>query len=265
MFKFIVTFLKYLETIVNIFSNALIQTFLVYTTVVLIYKFYIEDQTTNYIPTFIVQTLSKIKNTFHELDFIKNRFSDSNKMDLEAKYKSASEEEAIIGQANKEHNAMIIDGALKMSFGILSVFILFAIITSRMSVNIHWYQLLLSAVITVVGTSYEYFFITQVIVKYHFIELTDIYDAMVSKVESISTEVIEGEMIEDLKEIINNHNNSNNISNSGLNNLISGNKEIVNHISSGILKELKGNNIVNQAGATMNDTEHNYLKESFTN
>lgn len=302
MLKILVTLFEYLETIVNIFSNALIQTFLVYTTVVLIYKFYIEEQTTNYIPTFIVQILDKIKNTFSEVDLIRSKISDTNKIELESKYEKASQEAIIIKKQNKEHNAQVINNALKMSIGILSFFVIFALITRHMSINIHWYQLLLSAVITVVGTSYEYFFITQVIVKYHFIELTKIYDAMVSKIETISNNIIEGELKDDLKQIVNNHNNNNN---NGINNLVSGAKDIIakdnldgmiNHVGEGILNELQKhnqtinnnnvnnnvnnnnvnnniiskvvsgninvNNLVDKAGLTLNDVDHNKLKAS---
>ena len=296
-------FLEYLETIVNIFSNALIQTFLVYTTVVLIYKFYIEDQTTNYIPTFISEILNKIRKTFTELDFIRDKFSDVNKQDLETKYEITIQEEAEVKIINKAHNAKVINNALKMSIGILFIFIAIAVATSRTSINIHWYQLLLSAVITVVGTSYEYFFITQIIVKYNFIELTKVYDALTHKIEQLSENIIETNMVNELQNIVQNHKNNTNNNNNGINNLVqdaknilgnviddNNNNNIVTEMGGNILKELTTNNnnngndngknnliaqivdgnmnvnnLVNKAGVTLNDIGHDMLKESFTN
>lgn len=200
--KILSTLLKYIETIVNIFSNALVQTFLVYTTVVLIYKFFIEDQTTNYIPTFVTTILNKIRDTYYELNYITDTYGIKNKEEIEMKYEKARVEESIIHKKNKEHNRQVINNALKMSVGILATFVMFTLITSHMSINIHWYQLLLSAAITVVGTSYEYFFITQVIVKYHFIELTKLYDAMSLKLQKISNTIIDKGLVQKLEDIV---------------------------------------------------------------
>jgi len=111
-------------------------------------------------------------------------------------------EESKIYKANKEHNVKVIYKALRMSVGILVIFVLFTLITSHFSVHIHWYQLLLSAAITAVGTSYEYFFITQIAVKYNYIKLTELYDAMMEKVDTISKKVGEGQLVTDLEKLL---------------------------------------------------------------
>jgi hypothetical protein len=261
--KILSTILKYIETIVNIFSNALVQTFLVYTTVVLIYKFFIEEQTTNYIPTFVTTILDKIRKTFYELNYITDTYGISNKDEIELKYQQAKAEESIIHKQNKEHNRIVINNALKLSLGILATFVLFTLITRHMSVNIHWYQLLLSAAITVVGTSYEYFFITQIIVKYNFIELTNLYDAMAFKLEKISTSIIDKQLVGKLEEIVKNHEkkimnnaiNKSGIDKSGIDNIASATgvvqnivnitdnidtvNNVVNEMENGLINELE--------------------------
>lgn len=284
--------LTYIETIVNVFSNALVQTFLVYTTVVLIYKFFIEEQTTNYIPTFVTTIMDKVRNTYNELNFMTDKYGGMNRSELEQKYEAARLEESQIHKKNKEHNREVINNALKMSVGIFAVFCLFTLITSQMKVTIHWYQLLLSAAITVVGTSYEYFFITQIIVKYHFIELTRLYDAMAEKVETMSDDIVQKELVPDLEKIVNKHEGKglNNTVKSGINNIAratgvlqniaSGAEDadnmnnIVNDISNGMLNEITANaknsinainnmnninNIndnINQYGYTMNNVQN---------
>lgn len=197
--------IKYIELIVNMFSNALIQTFLVYTTVVLIYKFFIEEQTTNYIPTFIRSILDKIKNTYNEINYMIYKYSDIKKTDFEEKYNAAELGESKIHKNNKAHNNKIINNAFKMSIGIIVIFVLFTLVTRQLQVNIHWYKLLLSAAITVVGTTYEYFFITQVIVKYNFIELTRLYDAAIWKIENMTNNILNNELVPGLEAIVKKH------------------------------------------------------------
>lgn len=222
------TFFRYLEIIINIFSNALVQTFLVYTTVVLIYKFFIEDQTTNYIPIFVSNTLNQIKKTYMELDYARHNFGENN-LELEAKYQTALQDEIKIKTANKKHNQTVITNALKLSGAILAVFFIFALVTSRLSVHIKWYQLLLSAVITVVGTLYEYFFITQIIVKYNFIELTRVYDTIVNELDRVSDYVIKNQLKEHLQTVVNNTKINNNNTTSGIDHLISSATKVINN------------------------------------
>lgn len=247
--------ITYIETIVNIFSNALVQTFLVYTTVVLIYKFFIEEQTTNYIPTFVTIILDKLKNTYSEIDYGKNQYGQLNKVELEQKYKEAEFEESKIYKENKEHNRQVINNALKMSVGIFSFFVLFTLITSHMSVHIHWYQLLLSAAITVVGTSYEYFFITQIIVKYNFIELTELFDAMAEKLDTISDQVVKGKLVTDLENIVQNNNNNNNNNDNGISSMMPSTGTLKNAINSIKNSDIKLNNVMNMI-PNSNDIPH---------
>lgn len=261
--------LNYIEAIVNTFSNALVQTFLVYTTVVLIYKFFIEEQTTNYIPTFVTTIMDKVRNTYTELNFMTEKYGGMNRDELEQKYEAARVGESHIHKKNKEHNRQVINNALKMSVAIFAVFCLFTLITSHMKVTIHWYQLLLSAAITVVGTSYEYFFITQIIVKYHFIELTRLYDAMAQKVEKMSQDVVDKELVPELEKIVQKQEGQtmNNVVKSGINNIAQATgvlqniangaedadnmNNIVNDISNGMLNEITGN-VQNATGVNAN-------------
>jgi hypothetical protein len=262
LFKILLT---YIETIVNILSNALVQTFLVYTTVVLIYKFFIEEQTTNYIPTFVTEILNKVRKTYTELDYATNQYGTSNKEELENIYNKLTEEESLLHQKNKEHNKNVINDALKMSFFILITFILFTIVTSRMSINIYWYQLLLSAVITVFGTLYEYFFITQVIVKYNFIELTKIYDTMAEKMSQLSDKVIKGNLVGQLKEITKKTGVNNVNTNQLINNMQNDMHNDIDNLvkNKGMLQNaLFESDLVEKVGNTLNDMDHNQLKNS---
>jgi hypothetical protein len=259
--KLFKTLLTYIETIVNILSNALIQTFLVYTTVVLIYKFFIEEQTTNYIPTFITDILNKVRKTYSELDYATNQYGLSNREELENAYNKLTQEESLLHQNNKNHNKKVINDALKMSLMILVIFILFAIITSRMEINIHWYQLLLSATITIVGTLYEYFFITQVIVKYNFIELTKIYDAIGEKMSQVSDKVIKDNLAAKLEEIT----KKTMVNNINTNQLINNVQNDINDLikNKGMLQNaLPESDLLQMIGNTLNDTEHDQLKNS---
>lgn len=298
------TLILYLETIVNVFSNALVQTFLVYTTVVLIYKIWIEEQTTNYIPIFVTDILSKLKNTYNEIDYGREQYGNMNRTELETKYQSVEVQESEIHKVNKEHNRQVIFNALKMSVGILVVFVLFTLITSHFSVHIHWYQLFLSAAITVVGTSYEYFFITQIAVKYHYIKLTQLYDSMVDKIEVISDGIVKSDMVADLEQIVENSGlnnnasisdylpsdmlqnaiknkaqnnitdrvtnvigsvmgNNNNADNGNVNNGNVNNGENLEYKSNRINNNnITMNNILKQIGNSMNDTEHEAIKNN---
>lgn len=269
------TLILYIETIVNVFSNALVQTFLVYTTVVLIYKIWIEEQTTNYIPIFVTDVLSKLNKTYNEINYGRQQYAQSNYADLENKYQLAESEESIIHKKNKAHNQQVIHNALKMSVGILIVFILFTLITQHFSVHIHWYQLLLSAAITVVGTSYEYFFITQIAVKYNYIKLTELYDNMVDKVEILSQNVMKSDMIGDLEQIVNNSDlNNNNIADYVPTNMLHNaikdrvQETITNRVNDGIALDnihnnnITMNNIIQQMGNSMNDTELSVMKNN---
>lgn len=266
--KLVVTLVDYLEMIINIFSNALIQTFLVYTTVVLIYKFFIEEQTANYIPTFVAQILNKVNKTYTEIDYLRNNYQHLKKDNLVEKYENAKKEAKIIHHANHEHNKEIIGKALTWSIFILSAFILLALLTSKLSVNIHWYQLLLSAFITIVGTSYEYFFITQIIVKYNYIKLTNLYDIMADKVEELSDKIVSGGMVSKLEEIVKDNGGA-----LSFNNVVSSISEYASHAKDALgdlsnqhgdkldqlLKgnENKGGNNINEGGNNVNKGDHN--------
>lgn len=264
--------LIYVETIVNIFSNALVQTFLVYTTVVMIYKIWIEEQTTNYIPLFITTILDRLKMTYNEIDYSRRQYSSANTVDLETKYQLAEINESNIHKANNEHNQQVINNALRMSIGILFVFVLFTLITSHFDVHIHWYQLFLSAAITVVGTLYEYFFITQIAVKYNYINLTQLYDSMVEKVELISDTIVQNNLITDLEKIVKNtdtHTNTSSLSNfittDVLKNTLSkATPQISNIINTSKLniENTNVNHILKQFGNSMNDTEHETMKNN---
>jgi len=266
--KLLKTLFDYIETIVNILSNALVQTFLVYTTVVLIYKFFIEEQTTNYIPTFITEILTKIRKTYYEMDYTVHQYGLSNRQEIVDNYNKLSIEEKIIHKQNNEHNKNVINNALKLSVLILVVFILFTIITNRMAIHIHWYQLLLSSAITVIGTLYEYFFITQIIVKYNFIELTKIYDVVADKMNQISDKVVKDKLVKKLEESSKNkldYNKPDNINANQLdNNMNFSIDDLVKNKGTlqNALRYSETDNLLQKIGNTLNDIEHNELKNS---
>lgn len=260
--KYIVSSIfRYIEMAINIFSNALIQTFLVYTTVVLIYKLFIEDQTANYIPLFVSGTLNKIKNTFMELNFaingVNHIFNDS----LNAKYQRAIQDEIQIGAKNKAHNKKVIDRALMVAGAILVVFALFTYLSSRLSFNVKWYNLLLSATITVIGTSYEYFFITQIIIKYHYVELTKIYDTIINEFNNLSETVINDNLKSHLQSIVKKSNINNNNFSSGIDNLV---KTTIGNINQNI-KNITNTNDTNNTNIKLQNTRISNVIDSVAN
>lgn len=179
--------LKKYNNLLNIVSNAIIQGLIVYSLMLVIYKYIVEKKVDDYIINYIKMIYNVINGLFFEIQTGTNSFALTFKEDLKNKNIDINNEIRLYEKKQSQNNKKVIKEAfiiLYIYLGLLAICIGLLIIFKG---NPNWIGFLLGSLLTVLGTGYELYFITQVVLKYNFIKLVPIFDSVK---DSIVDEII---------------------------------------------------------------------------
>jgi len=176
-------FLKYLtdntvrNEIANSVPNGVLQGLLVYSIILVLYKTVVTQQVDKYITGLTTKLYSNFASIFLEfkLAIVHGTGSDE---ELQIKINQIEKKIKNINQNNKEINDKIFNIALILVYVYVGLFVLSVVLIYFLGGSVDWVGFLFGGFLTIAGATYEYYFITVVILKYNFLSIEKIYVAL---------------------------------------------------------------------------------------
>lgn len=170
--------------ILNIVANGIFQGLTVYGIMIMVYVLIVEKRVDEYMVNFVKKIFLTLNGIFFDINMSTGYLAnvvdlDKNREEVRVKIKEFKSR-----QKTQNHKILMLALSLVYVYVALLAIIIGVMLILRADIN--WIGYALGVILTIIGASYEYYFITVVVLNYNFITLTKFYDVIAEKVEEMS-------------------------------------------------------------------------------
>lgn len=174
--------------ILNILANGIFQGLTVYGIMILVYIFIVEKRVDEYMVNFVEKIFVTLNSIFFDINMSTGYLA--NVIDLEQHQEEVKGRIEDFKTRQKKQNRKTLMLALTLVYIYAGLLVIIIGLMLILRADVNWLGYFLGVILTIIGASYEYYFITVVVLNYHFIKLTSFYDVIAEKVEEISIKKI---------------------------------------------------------------------------
>lgn len=170
--------------ILNMIPNGILQGLLVYGIILIMYEFIIKDKIDENLVDLVKKIYKSSESLFLEIRYLLYYGSDD-KETLNHKINLIKKKVQDTAEKNDEANQHAMKIAMTLVYFYVGAFFFMIILIYILGGSVNWVGFLLGGFLTIVGASFEYYFVTEVLLKYHYIELQKLYRSAQKKIIDI--------------------------------------------------------------------------------